>query len=269
MALANSRELEVAIAGPSVSIPYVQWPAVWVGTFVAAGVSFVLITFGSAIGLAVAPAPASWRTASVPFSLLSGLWVLVVAIGSAAAGGYLAGRIRTTWAIAHTDEVEFRDGVHGLAVWAVALTLGALLSAVSGAVLAIAPNPLTGERTSSGGVIAYEVDRLFRGQPGAAAPAEGVRDQASRGLVAATNPSTFTQEDRADLINLVSATTHVPPTEAQTRVDQSIALVRQDLRAARHAAIILAFITAAAAAVSSLAALQAARLGGRHRDAVT
>jgi hypothetical protein len=86
--------------------------------------------------------------------------------------------------------------------------------------------------------------------------------------VAATNPSNFTAEDRTDLVRLVSATTHVPLATAEPRVDQSVSLVRQKLRATRHAAIILAFITAAAAAVSSIAALEAARVGGRHRDAI-
>jgi len=84
---------------------YIQWPGVWVGTFIAAAVSLVLLAFGSAIGLAVAPMATAWRTASVPFSLLSGLWILVVALASAAAGGYVAGRTRTTWHVAHTGEL--------------------------------------------------------------------------------------------------------------------------------------------------------------------
>jgi hypothetical protein len=259
---------EAVTDAPAVSISYIQWPAVWVGAFIAAAVSFVLITFGSAIGLSVAPLAPTWRTGSVPFSLLSGLWVLVIAIGSAAAGGYVAGRTRTTWRVNHSGEVEFRDGVHGLAVWAVALTLGAILTALSGAALATLPNPLTGDRTSSGGVVGYEVDRLFRSGPDAVAPTPAVRDEASRALVAATNSQNFTLDDRAALVRLVSETTHAPAAVAQSRVDQSISFVREKLRATRHAAIILAFITAAAAAVSSIAALEAARLGGRRRDAI-
>jgi hypothetical protein len=247
---------------------YIQWPGVWAGAFVAAGVSFLLITFGSAIGLAVAPLAPTWRTASVPFSILSGLWILAVAIGAAAAGGYIAGRTRTTWRIAHTDEVEFRDGVHGLVVWAVALTMSALLSALSGAVLTTAANPVTGPQSASGGVVGYEVDRLFRGGPAPAAPSPAVREEASRALVAASSGSEFTADDRADLVRLVTEGGRIAPAEAQARVDQSIALVRQKLRALRHAAIILAFITAAAAAAAAVAAAQAARAGGRQRDAV-
>jgi hypothetical protein len=259
---------EAAPATAYVSTSYIQWPGVWAGAFVAAGVSFLLITFGSAIGLAVAPLAPSWRTASVPFSLLSGLWILAVAIGSAAAGGYIAGRARATWSVAHTDEVEFRDGVHGLVVWAVALTIGALLSALSGAVLATAVNPVTGPQAASGGAVAYEVDRLFRGEATGPSLSPAVREQASRALLAASSDTGFTPDDRADLVRLVAETTRAPPATVQARVDQSIALVRQKLRAVRHAAIILAFITAAAAAVAAVAAAQAARIGGRQRDGV-
>lgn len=259
----------ISDALPQTPTSYIQWPAVWAGAFVAAGVSFLLITFGSAIGLAVAPLAPTWRTASVPFSLLSGLWILAVAIGSAAAGGYIAGRARRSWHVVHTDEVEFRDGVHGLVVWAVALTLGALLTAATGAVLATAPaNPLSGAQASSGGPVAYEVDRLFRGGPVAAPPTPAVRDEASRALLAASSDPGFTSDDRTDLVRLVSETTREPIASAQGRVDQSVAQVQQKLRAARHAAIILAFITAAAAAAAAVAAAQAARVGGRQRDQV-
>jgi hypothetical protein len=253
-----------------VSRSYIQWPGVWAGAFVAAGVSFLLLTFGSAIGLAVAPLAPTWRTASVAFSLLSGLWILAVAIGSASAGGYIAGRTRTTWHVTHTDEVEFRDGVHGLVVWAVALTLGALLSTLTGVVLATASmSPLGAAQGASGGPVAYEVDRLFRGGPAPVAPTPAAREQASRALLAASGGDAgFTSDDRTDLTRLVSDTTRQTAVDAQARVDQSIALVRQKLRAARHAGIILAFITAAAAAASAVAAAQAARVGGRQRDEV-
>jgi hypothetical protein len=86
--------------------------------------------------------------------------------------------------------------------------------------------------------------------------------------VAASSGSEFTADDRADLVRLVTEGGRIAPAEAQARVDQSIALVRQKLRALRHAAIILAFITAAAAAAAAVAAAQAARAGGRQRDAV-
>ena len=50
----------------------------------------------------------------------------MVATGSFALGGYLAGRVRSTWQAAD-DEVEFRDGTHGLLVWAIGVVLGVAL----------------------------------------------------------------------------------------------------------------------------------------------
>jgi len=99
--------------------------------------------------------------------------------------------------------------------------------------------------------------------------APDVREQASRALVAATGDTGFSQDDRADLVRIVSQTTRATPADAQTRVDQSINLVKQKLKAMRHGAIILAFITAAAAAAAAVAAAEAARLGGRKRDGVS
>jgi hypothetical protein len=252
-----------------VATSYIQWSSVWVGAFIAAAVSFVLVTFGSAIGLAVAPLAPTWRSPTVLFSILSGLWVLAIAMASIGLGGYVAGRARTTWHIAHDREVEVRDGVHGLTVWALALTLGILFSGLSAALLAAAPvNPGGIARIAADGPITYEVDRLFRPAQGAVVPTPALRDQASRGLLAASSGGGFTADDRADLVRLVAETTRLSPEAAVTRVDQSIVSVREKIRAARHAAIILAFITAASAAASAAMAWQAARVGGRHRDAV-
>ena len=82
--------------------------------------------FASAVGLMVASPSPTWRDTSVWLAILSGFWIIVVAIGSFALGGYLAGRVRSTWK-ASEDEVEFRDGAHGLLVWAVGVVLGAVL----------------------------------------------------------------------------------------------------------------------------------------------
>jgi ABC-type branched-subunit amino acid transport system permease subunit len=47
-------------------------------------------------------------------------------------GGYIAGRVRRSVA-GPAEEVEIRDGVHGLAVWALAVVLGTALAALVGA----------------------------------------------------------------------------------------------------------------------------------------
>jgi hypothetical protein len=64
------------------------------GAIAASALTFVLITFGQAIGLADRFAIRDWRDSSVALALLSGLWLLLTAVASFALGGYLAGRLR-------------------------------------------------------------------------------------------------------------------------------------------------------------------------------
>lgn len=254
-----------------VNLPYVQWGGIFAGAAIAAAVSFVLVTFGSAIGLAVAPISPSWRTPSLLLGGLSGLWVLVIAVGSMAAGGYVAGRMRSTWHVTHTDEVEFRDGVHGLVVWALAITLGAALSAA--AAMALMAGAAVGgaadrsdAQSGSAMPVAYETDRLFRTGPGVVTATPEMRDQAGRLLTASITEPRFGADDRAQLAGLVVAATRLTPEAAQARVNASLNAVRNKARAARRAAILLAFTTAASLLVGAAAAWQAACVGGRHRD---
>ena len=58
-----------------------------------------------------------------PLILLSGLYLLLVAFVTYGLGAYVAGRLRARLSAATADEVEFRDGVHGLLVWALATLL--------------------------------------------------------------------------------------------------------------------------------------------------
>jgi len=63
-------------------------------------------------------------------ALLSGLYLIIQAVISFGVGGYIAGRTRTASAASHVSEIEHRDGLHGLAAWALAVVLGALLAAL-------------------------------------------------------------------------------------------------------------------------------------------
>ena len=149
-----------AVAAPV----YISWGAVIAGAIAASALTFVLITFGAAIGLAIASPSATWRDTSVALALLSGLWLLLTAVASFALGGYLAGRLRTTWDTATAEEVEFRDGIHGILVWGLAILIGAALAL--GAVRAAAPqatgNALAPSAATAEPLLAFELDRLFR-----------------------------------------------------------------------------------------------------------
>jgi hypothetical protein len=63
-------------------------------------------------------------------------WLILRQIMASAMGGYLAGRLRTRWANVHTDEVYFRDTVHGFLVWSVGLVITASLLATAAKSLA-------------------------------------------------------------------------------------------------------------------------------------
>lgn len=120
-----------AVARPA-RFAYLEWGPVIAGALGAAAISLVFFTFGSAIGLsAVSPYPYSGLSAQT-FFIVAALFAALVQVGSFAAGGYLAGRMRTPWANGIENERHFRDGTYGFVVWALGLLIGAAI-ALSGA----------------------------------------------------------------------------------------------------------------------------------------
>ena len=124
--MARIAPAESAAVSPRVATSsYLEWGGIFGGGVIACAISVVLLQFGASAGLALgsptlANGGASWNV------LVAGLWVVIVATASSAAGGYVAGRMRTRWEDSDESESEFRDGIHGIAVWALA-TLGAAL----------------------------------------------------------------------------------------------------------------------------------------------
>jgi len=114
----------------------VSWAAVFAGATGAAALSLILLILGTGLGLSsVSPwANAGASAASVGVATI--VWVLVTQLLASGMGGYLAGRLRTRWVDLHTDEVYFRDTVHGFLAWAVAsLLTAALLTSVIGTII--------------------------------------------------------------------------------------------------------------------------------------
>jgi hypothetical protein len=58
--------------------------------------------------------------------------------------------------------VEIRDGVHGLAVWALAVVLGAALAALIGAAALSRSSPSSANTSAAEPVLSYELDRVNR-----------------------------------------------------------------------------------------------------------
>ena len=122
------------VAVRSSSFRYLEWGPIFAGALCATAISFVLLAFGSALGLsAVSPYPYRGLSAST-FMIVAALFVAMVQVCSYAAGGYLAGRMRAPWLDGVLAERHFRDGVHGFAVWALSLvfTAGLLASGAGG-----------------------------------------------------------------------------------------------------------------------------------------
>jgi hypothetical protein len=250
------------VATPGGPLSYIHWGPGIAGAIIAAATSFVLMSFASAIGLMVASPSPTWRDTSVWLAILSGFWIIVVAVGSFALGGYVAGRVRSTWK-ASSDEVEFRDGVHGLITWAVGVMLGAALLALTAYTFA-AGSVSSPPRDTAGApsFLAYELDRLFR--PDTAGPE--LRAEAGRIILRGLGRTELPAEDRAQLVRITSSVSGLSAPDAERRVTQVFANARTAASQTRKTAVILGFSLAAALLAGAAAAWIAAGVGGKHRD---
>lgn len=251
--------------------PYIQWSAVIAGAITAAAISSVLLAFASAAGFSLASTSPTWRDASFALWLLAGVLLILVSLISFGAGGYIAGRLRTRPIVATVDELHFRDGMHGILAWGLAILFGAVLAVLTmhAAAPAVAPSGGAGVSSSVAGenLLAYEVDKLFRTvKPVSAADMEYSRAEASRILLTTSSHSGVSQDDRLYLTDLVAERTGVPDDEAATRVDQAIAHSDDALTKARRIAVLGAFMTAAALLLGAAIAWFAAHTGGEDRE---
>lgn len=245
-----------------------QWTPIVIGAFAATALSLIMISFGTALGLGLASAAPTWRDASVALWLLSGVYLIFQSLISFGCGGYLAGRVRTPYALT-SDETETRDGLHGVAAWALAVLIGAFLTA---AITSAAYRPSSTAQPPSAtepSILSYELDHLFR------APRRppnvdltGERAETARILATASSHRGVLPEDRAYLVQQVTALTGLAGPDAEKRVDTTLANAKTAIARARAASIILAFAAAAALLFGAVAAWAGAEAGGRHRDGV-
>jgi hypothetical protein len=305
MALPNARAGDLStVPGTIQLVPYLEWGPAFAGAIAAAAISFLLLTFGGAIGLSLtSPWPYAGGSA-LAIAIAVAWWAVIVQIGSFAAGGYLAGRLRSQWGESITTEGQFRDGVHGFMVWAIGLLAGAIvlgltagatlqtvaqsLSSVGGA--AVAGIAAGDSDRISNGPLDYAADYLLRpapagvtapaaasspsiSQPSAAISDDELRREASRIFSSAVTNEELSARDRDYLTQIVATRTGLTQADAQKRVDETIAeLTRLEIEArtqidkARKAAIIAGFIAAASTLAACAAACAGAGLGGRHRD---
>ncbi|NGO53661.1 hypothetical protein [Allomesorhizobium camelthorni] len=268
---------------------YVDWSATFAGAIFATAISFVLLTFGSALGLSFASPYEGSGMSLFWFAIVAGLWLLWVQISSFIAGGYLTGRLRRRKHDATEDESDIRDGSHGLIVWALGALIGAFI-AVSG-ISGVASTAATSMSTIAAGAAggsgaaaegedplsgAYDllVDRFLRsGNPAAPPISAEARDEIGRVLTTAVSDGALNDGDRQYLTATIAARAGLDKTQAQQRVDALLAdaqaaeaEARQAAETARKVAMIAAFVTAASFLVSAVGAYYGATLGGNHRD---
>jgi hypothetical protein len=267
---------------------YVEWGAVFAGALTASALSFVLLTAGGAIGLSLI-SPYSGESYTKTAASIAVFWSVAVPILAFLMGGYLAGRLRSARAEASPEEVQFRDGMHGVLVWSLSVVAGAMLAflaagaaATSGAQVAALSNRDT--------VVAPAIDTLFAAAAPAAAPADTAQPGApaptaapvtgeraavpdsearatiTRTLIAAAANGKITPAQKRTLAQIVAERTGISQAEAEKRVDQAYADAVSALDTARKATVLAGLVTATALLVGLLAAWFAAQNGGRHRD---
>jgi MFS family permease len=127
----------------------VEWAAIVGGALGAVGVSIILFTLGSGLGLSTV-SPWSWSNPSpTTFGMVAAIWLIITQWLASALGGYLTGRLRKKWVGIRTDEVVFRDTAHGFLAWALATVLMATFITLAASAVATVPEATTNAMTVS------------------------------------------------------------------------------------------------------------------------
>ena len=134
--------------------PALSWSAIWAGASVTVAVSLLLTLAAAGLGYTVSYPGLASRSSLTAFTPAIGAGAITIQVLASALGGYLAGRLRTTWLGVHGDESHFRDTAHGLIAWAVATLGGVFLAAtviapygaqLAGATSTVAATPTAAE----------------------------------------------------------------------------------------------------------------------------
>ena len=252
---------------------YVDFSAAWAGALLALAVSFILLTFGAAVGFS-AVSPWTTTTGGKALSFGAAFWVLLVEAWAFALGGYISGRMRHRWHDGVASEVTFRDGAHGLLMWGLAIVLGAIIAASAASYAG--SNGIASARGDTYRVndpTAIVLDPLFR-------PADNVdlkndvrldeaRGEAVRLLATSVTKEGISVPDRTYLTRLVAAKSGVAAPEADARVQTAITKSKDAATKAKKVGVVVGFLTAASLLMGAAVAWWAATLGGQHRDAGT
>ena len=211
---------------------------------------------------------------------------MLLQVSASLGGGYVAGRLRRRINDAQKHEVEMRDGMHGLIVWAIGVLLGALLAGFIAAIGTMSAATLGSGAASNpqtSNMADHYVDRLLR-PVAAAAPAEGaatppassingdqrgiaadVRAEFGR-LLSSNRVTTAASEDRTYLVQQMMERTTLNEQQATERLDATIVAMKAQADQLRRMAVLMGFFAAVSLLISAVAGWWAATKGGDHRD---
>ena len=253
----------------------VSWGAVIGGAFVAAAFYLILLALGAGLGLSAVSPWSNVGASASTVGTLAIIWLIFIEIIASSLGGYLTGRLRTKWALIHTDEVYFRDTANGFLAWAVALVISVTLlaSAATSMVGRVAQlgalSETTGTATSATDPNGYFVDTLFRSDRlGPESKDPSVQVEAGRIFANGLRQNQMPTADQTYLGRLVAARTGISQSEAEKRVSDVIADARQTEDTARKATAHLLLWFFLALLMGAFSASYAATIGGRQRDHV-
>lgn len=253
----------------------VSWAAILAGGVAAAALSVVLLVLAASVGLSTVSPWTGAAASATTFKVTAGLTLVAIAMISSTVGGYMAGRLRSLWTGAHSEEALFRDTAHGFLAWCTATVAGVLMLGAATTVLiggtATGLSASAGQAAQRSSPADYYVDMLLRSAPGAqpAPQAQGDNPRREIGLIftrGMSEPDGISSADRSYLAQAVSARTGLPQAEAEKRVNDVITEAKNYAEAARKfARASLLWLTLSlflGAFSASLAAIE----GGQLRD---
>jgi hypothetical protein len=134
-----------------------HWGPVIAGAVIATALTFLLVSFGSGLGLTLSSAHSVSEWGIKTFLTAGAIYFVAAQAFGFAVGGHITGRLLGT-AADESEEETFRTDAHGLAVWALGVVFGL-------AVLALTAGPSISAGASGGANSTpanYWVDKLFR-----------------------------------------------------------------------------------------------------------
>ena len=279
------------------SKPAIAWGPIVGGAVAATGITLILLLLGSGVGLTMVSPWSGESSSAATVGITAAIWLVVVQWLSSALGGYLTGRLRTKWAVIHTNEVFFRDTAHGFLSWALATVFVAGFLASSLTSLAGAGASAAGQAAMAAGVAggsaaaasasdtdtvgpgmatAYFTDALLRPQNISNRASEdngAATAEISRILLQGAANGSVPDGDKTYIAGIVSARTGLSEADARARVDTVLKQIDDAKVAAqaaadkaRKAAATSALIGSLSLLVGAFIAAAAAAFGGHQRD---